>query len=252
MKLLFVVSPNYLNAIKEESDKYTFYIQGYQNLKLANEGLIKRNIGDILGFLYFGDRLPKKLDALITFIRKVDLIAPKGMIFLIASQNGGNFNYIKGKLKLNNLVIKITYGWEAVTDQILRSCFSPFLLYNYNPYNNYRNTKSLREFEYTREGDPVNLKYERLFDSKLLEVISPVNILANLSNTLTADKILYKLSLRRDIYYDIRSNYIRAHFGDDTVISKLYADLNKVCPNRIIAESICRRVEEIVYEYNKT
>lgn len=252
MKLLFVISPNYLNAIKEESDRYTFYIQGYQNLKLANEGLIKRNIGDILGFLYFGDRLPKKLDALITFIRKVDLIAPKGMIFLIASQSGGNFGYIKNSLKLNNLVIKITYGWEAVTDQTLRSCFSPFLLYNYNPYNNYRNTRGLQEFVYTREGDPINLKYERLFDSKLLEVISPVNVLNTLDSTLTTDKVLYKLSLRRDIYYDIRSNFIKAHFGDSSVISRLYLNLNKVCPNRIIAESICRRVEEIVYEYSKT
>ena len=252
MKLLFVISPNYLNAIKEESDKYTFYIQGYQNLKLANEGLIKRNIGDILGFLYFGDKLPKNLDAFITFISKVDLMAPKGMVFLIASQNGGNFNYLKNKLKLNNLAIKITYGWEAVTDQILRSCFSPFILYNYNPYNDYRDTKGLKEFVYTREGDPVNLKYERLFDSRLLEVISPVNKVINLEETLTTDKILYELSVKRDVYYNIRSYYIRAHFGDESILSNLYTELNKVCPNNIIAESIYRRVESIINEFNKT
>ena len=83
-------------------------------------------------------------------------------------------------------------------------------------------------------------------------MISPVNILNTLDSTLTTDKVLYKLSLRRDIYYDIRSDFIKAHFGDSSVISRLYLNLNKVCPNRIIAESICRRVEEIVYEYSKT
>lgn len=246
MKLLYVLSPNYLNAIKEESDKYSFYIQGYQRLKDAEEGLIKRNIGDILGFLYFSDRLPKRLDRLIDFIQMVDSFAPKGMIFLIASQTGGNFDYIKSKLKIENLIIKVTGGWDIVTNEIISACFTPFIINNFNPYLDYREDKNKRSFVYKPELVSENLKFIKNFDRKLLKVISPVRLQKTLETTLANDLILNEFAYRRDSYYIVREIFIRAHFGDTTRINELSANLSKICSNTFVIKCICNKVNSLV------
>lgn len=245
MKLLYVISPNYLNAIKSESDKYSFYIQGYQKLKDAEEGLIKRNIGDILGFLYFSDKLPKNLERLVNFIQTVDSFAPKGMIFLIASQTGGNFDYIKSKLRIENLSIKILSGWDIVTNETISVCFTPFVIANFNPYNEYKTHRTKSSFSYNKDLVSDNLKIENSFERKLLKAISPVKLQSNLETTLANDLILNEFSYTRDSYYKIRQIYIQAHFGDCTKLNELAANLTKVGSNPFITKSICNRVEKL-------
>lgn len=251
MKLLFTISPNYMNAFRAETENYSFLIQGYPSIKKAHEGLHKRNIKDILGFVYFGKSIPRNYKAVIEFIERVDLIAPKGMIFLLAVQDGKDFDLIKSHLEADNLIIKVMSGWTDVTDIVIKSCLATFILQNYDPYIDTALGSSKTRV------DPVDatynrcksLRYQRIFKQETLELINKVNLTPkskpNLQETITGDLVLYNLSQRRNIFYRVRLAYIQCHFGNNELLSVIQKDLKQACGSYPLANAMYRHMQEV-------
>ena len=253
MKLLYVISPCYLNALRTEADNYNFYIQGYQNFKQANNGLYKRNISDILGFLYFADTIPRKPWELIKFIRRVDTFAPKGMIFLISVKDPTNLDVIKHNIKTINLTVKCSVKWELVTDVVVKTAFAPFILSNYDLYEdtNIGSIKKINTSIYNRNSEPNNIQYRRLFSNNLMEVLSEVNKLETCQETEQADLILNKLISTKSVARQVRLAFIRAHFGIEPVERELLKNLHVLTENEILDKALYSKFQEVVYENGK-
>lgn len=251
LKLLYVISLNYMNAFRAETEDYSFLIQGYPNIKKAHDGLHKRNIKDILGFIYFNKSLPRNYKAVVEFIERVDMIAPKGMIFLIAAQDGKDFDLIKQNIKPQNLVVKIMSGWTDVTDIVIKSCLATFILQNYDPYIDTTLGSSRTRIEPVNclNTKPKSLQYKRIFKQETLELIDKVNLIPktnpNLSATITGDLVLYNLSKQRNIFYRVRLAYIQCHFGNDDLLTTIQNDLKKACGNYTLANAMYRHMQEV-------
>ena len=251
MKLLYLISPTYMSAFRAETEDYSFKLQGYPSIQLAHEGLHKRNISDLLGFVYFSTSLPRNYKAIIQFLERVDMIAPKGMIFMLAVQDGKGFEYIKETFKPINLRIKVMSGWEDVTDIVIKSCLAIFILENYKPYDDTEiGSKKTREdiIDFS-EVEVKNLKYKRLFRKEMLELISKVNLTPvnepNIEVTVMNDTLLNKLAVSQDIYYRVRLAYIQAHFGIDVLIPTIQNDLVSIYNSLVVANAVYRQIQEI-------
>lgn len=252
MKLLYTISPEYLPAIIKESSEFSFLIQGYTDWKDANDGLSKRNIIDILGFFYFSESRfdIKKITA---FIKKVDMFANPGMVFLIAVK-GYDFNTVKAKLKTKNLKIKVFNKWELVTDIVLKECFSCFLFNNFSPYEGTDiGDKSVPCYYVEPENYKTKtLKYNRLFDSEFLQLITPVKMADTLKDTCMFDKVLCKHMGLMDDYFYIRRTYIEAHFGINSNFKDVRPKVDRVLGgNKILAQAILKRFEGVYNEARK-
>lgn len=248
MKLLYTISPDYLGAVLSESQHYSFYIQGYPSIKEAQKGLYKRNISDILGFLYLTETKPN-IKKLANLIMEIDSFANQDMIFLLAIKTY-DFATLKANINPQNLKIKVLSGWELITDLVLKECFTPFILSNFAPYEDtslgdtsiYHYTVNLSEYR------TKNLEYSRLFDYKSLQLLSPVNKLDSVEETYLHDKILAGLSGVRDDYYDVRKAYIAAHFGINEIDKVANSLLVVMKGNKTLARALEKRMEEKINE----
>lgn len=251
MKLLYLISPNYMNAFRAEIEPYSFKLQGYPSIQQAHEGLHKRNISDILGFVYFSTSLPRNYKAVIQFLERVDMIAPKDMIFMLAVQDGKGFDYVKSSFEPQNLKLKVMSGWDDVTDVVIKSCLATFILSNYKPYNETNlGSKKTRETSIDfSQIEMKNLKYKRLFRNEMLELLTPVNMTPlkepNQEVTIMNDALLNRLATNRDMYYRVRLAYIKAHFGDSTMIHEIQNDLVTIYGNLVIANGVYREIQNV-------
>lgn len=251
MKLLYLISPTYMSAFRAETEDYSFKIQGYPSIQLAHEGLHKRNVSDLLGFVYFSTSLPRNYKAIIQFLERVDMIAPKGMIFMLAVQDGKGFDYIKESFKPINLKIKIMSGWEDVTDIVIKSCLATFVLENFKPYADTEigSKKTREDIINFSDVEVKSLKYKRLFRKEMLELISKVNLTPvdnpTVEVTVLNDTLLNKLSVSQDMFYRVRLAYVQAHFGIDTMIPTIQKDLVSIYNSLVLANAVYRDIQEI-------
>lgn len=254
MKVLYIISSTYMSAFKYEAEGYSFLIQGYPDLKAAHNGLHKRNIGDVLGFIYFAESLPRNVKALVQFIERADMIAPEEMIFLMAIHDNKGFDLVKQQVEVDNLKLKVIGGWSDVTDIVIKSCFAPFILANQKPYldTDIGSVKVRNEnVSVLGHAFPV-LQYNRIFNSDMLELTSEVIMTPkgkpDLQSTCVNDLVLHKLAMNRDMFYRIRLTYIEAHFGVNTNILKIQNDLLRVSGNVTIANTLYRKIQ---YKYQE-
>lgn len=242
MKLVFAISQNYLYAIRDEAQKFIFNIFGYSTVKEARENIHKRNMSDILGFVYLDEKLPRKLKDFIEFIQYVDTVSDKGKLFVICLNNQTGLDLLKKNLKVNNLDVKITPKWEAVTDIIIRNCFAPILLSKYTPYIN------------TDIGSRVvlptppnilgvssdTLEYKKLINQGLVEVMKPIKKYNTYEDTKVFDTVMQHLAEdKRDLpFFKARDCRIRKMFGLPYSIEDTRKELIKVCKNSVLVDCI--------------
>lgn len=214
MDVIFTVSPDYLNAIEEETRKYSFGIQGYRDIEIALESLHFSNSKDILGFAYVSDELPD-IKLMRRFIRKIDLTVTKPTKLVLAVRNKESFEEFKLQYRGSKVIIEAITGFEVLTDIIINnSIVGTILKTRYKPY--------LDDMpDNTRVFPPVDyLKYTKVIDKRLLNIITPVRKLSNLTDTLRFDEVLSRLTNKEGMYFKLRVAFIKAHFGLETDISE--------------------------------
>lgn len=185
MGIIFVVSPDYLEALYKEASKYKFGLQGYGNFKQACSGIYKTNPLDVIGYAIVSEALPelkssegKSLLKLLTFIN--DFETPKNLIF---ATNGhlGVINALARKFPRIN--ISYVVEKDAMTDIVInRDIFGSLLLGVHNPYI-FEKENGLRLGNFT---SPV-LQYKPLFSPYVLQCLDNVSKLETIQHTIEVD-----------------------------------------------------------------
>ena len=242
MKLIFGISQNYLYALRDEAQRFNFNIFGYSTVKESRQNLYKRNIEDILGFVYLDDKLPRKLKEFVEFIQYVDTIVEKGKMFIICLNNMSGLNLLKSNINVNNLDIKVTPRWEALTDIIVRNCFAPIVLSKYTPYmdTDIGSRVVLSTPPNLLGISSDTLSYNRLIEKGLVDVMKPIIKYNTYEETKSYDLIMQELAsdLKNLPFYKARDCRIKKMFGIYFSIKDLKDTLSKVCKNLILVDCI--------------
>lgn len=213
MKTIIVISPEYLTALQEESDKYSFCIQGYGSFSLANNGLIRVNSGELLGVAYVSYALPSKdtqeYTAMLKFLRLCDLMDDsKKMIFVLQTSGAALSAVAK---EFTNLRIFIRENEELITDATInKGVFGSILLDNTNAYKLEEPDK-----ETTIEDKRTwLLQIDTIVNPGVLECMSPIDILGDVQLTLENDCVYNRLVEAGDHLLSlIRKKRILKEFG---------------------------------------
>lgn len=209
MKVLFVVSPDYLDAVFAEAKKYDFYLQGYGNLESAYKGLMKTNISDILGFVYLADSLPDNLGPLAEFVKKCDILN-ESRKFIFALRDTTNLQVLLNQLKVSNIKIGYLPELEVITDSVInKDIIGSILLDSYKPYKlNETEVNDVKRFSVNR------LHYEPLFSDSIFDCFGAVEKLATVEQTLNYDAFYNKYKDFNKVLTEIRKCFILREFGE--------------------------------------
>ena len=223
MKVLYVISPDYLDAVIKETKEYTFAIQGYRNFTEANEALHSQNIKDVLGFIYISDRMPEYFTDVYEFIDRCSIMTGKDKTFLIVCKDSKDVKDFLDYLEVCDLTLKVIAGYEVLTDVIIRNAVSTILMTQMKPYVE---TDTIEE---PMEDDDTSLSptlhYEQIFEPNVLDITMPVLKMSSVEETIRYDNIILKYRLEDEITYALRLAYIKANFG---IFQSIKAQLEKV------------------------
>ena len=221
MKVIFVISPDYLEVCFKEAKGYSFFLQGYGSVEEATKGLIKTNVSDILGFVYLASTLPDDLNPLVDFMVKCNLMHGNKK-FLFALSDNSNLSNIFNAVKFDYLKISYLPNVEVVTDSVInRDVFGSILLDNYKPYLFTPEEKPvLSDFSFNK------MVYKPLFPDSFLDCLQPVEKLDSVERTLLYDTV-YQNSLQLNpLLAEIRKGFVLRDFGH-VINESAYLDLIK-------------------------
>lgn len=221
MKIVYTLSPNYLDSIYKEAKKYKFRIQGYTDIERAIKGLTRTNVSDILGFTYVADELPDDMSGLKKLLHLMNLVCEtKPLTVFFALLDYTNFKKIsvKGKTLAEsypNLKISMLPNLEDITDDIInRRIFGPILLDNYHAYY-IEGISDDSEDALTREMFYVpRLEYKPIVPDKYLDIFELPELMENAERTLSFDR--YYLENKDDENLEfLRRLQIQKAFGQN-------------------------------------
>ena len=135
-KFVYLVTPDYMLPVIEESRLYSFFIKAYPNAKSGYRNLSQTNLSSILGFIFFYEELPEDLTYLVKFINFLNLIGDKETLVLLAvNYPDGVEDFLLPKLRTNKITFKYITDFEIVTDSFIkRSLLGSVVLHNFEPY----------------------------------------------------------------------------------------------------------------------
>ena len=239
MKVLYVISPDYLEAIVKETSDYSFAIQGYADIAKAVDSLHKTNINDILGFIYMADEMPEYYNDLINFIDKCSLMCDYTKSILFVVKDKSDLKDFLDYVESPAIKIEVITGYEVITDVIIKNSVLTILRGQEKPYLNLESEKFIDYRENDKE--PV-LSYEPLFSQRILDVTSDVFKLDTLDETKMYDVILRTYEGFDEIIFTLREAFIKAFFGifTDTrsIVNSAKGDNNLYCTLECIARTI--------------
>lgn len=214
MGTIFVVSPDYMDALYKESKSYSFDLQGYGSFKEANAGILRTNVSDILGFVILAEELPSEgsleYQHLLTFIRRCNSLKSNRK-FVIASSATISSKLLKLLKSQKNLRVFISSRFDSVTDVVInKNVFGSILLDNYNPYS----FKNKEEENWKDYGSP-SLRFLPIVNSASTACISKVDKLDTFERTLENDKVFRELSQAKSEMLHFRKYFIAKEFFDD-------------------------------------
>lgn len=227
MKVVFVISPDFLESILKESEKYSFEIQGYGNFKTACKRLMCVNATDLLGFVYLS-KTPCKVGSeeyksMLEFLHLCDL-AEMNKKFLIMSQASlTDFSSLASKYK--SIRFALLQNIEFVTDNVLnKDVFGSILLDNYEPYK-FSKEKPVVLGDYSCP----RLEWKGLLPPALFEVEEKVHPLEELEDTLENDVVMMKYK-NNPLISKLRELVIRKTVGKEhsEALQEYYQLLEKV------------------------
>ena len=226
MKILYVISPDYLDAVIKQTKDYTFAIQGYRNFIEASEALHTQNIKDILGFLYISDRMPEYFTDAYDFIDRCGIMTGKDKTFLIVCKDSKDIKDFLDYIESCELTLKIISGYEVLTDVIIRNSVSTILMSQIKPYVEREPIADIIEDDETSLSP--TLHFEQILEPNVLDITMPVLKMATLDETIRYDNIILKYKYEDEITYALRLAYIKANFG---IFQSIKGQLDKVKSN---------------------
>lgn len=215
MKVIYVVSPDYLEAILNESQKYSFAIQGYGDLDRACKGLCYVNVLDILGFGYVADTFPEPgsplYDKFINFVSKCSLLGADKKFVLVTKETVPD---IGGDLyRFSNLEFVSVVEKNGFTDITLnRNFFGSILLANYQPYNF---NGEHEEAYHLSDCSCRVLKCPKVIPDFMLDILAPVSRLDSCASTIENDPVICRYVDSNEVVLSLRTIKIMRQLGAD-------------------------------------
>lgn len=243
-KFVYLITPDYMLPVIEESKLYSFFIKAYPNAKSGYNNLISTNLSSILGFVFLYEELPEDLTYLVKFINFLNVIGNKQTLVLLAVNNpDGVKDYLLRRINTSNIVFKYTTEFEIVTDSFIkRSIFGSIVLHNFDPYVESMNV--LKEITTFNSNDAL----VPILPNDILQILSPVIKLNNSDNTIKHDLVMNSVKDNGLLMY-MRINYIRASFGDDLDVKGMYSRIDAVEGlNKIIYSSVINIINNLYLE----
>ena len=218
MKYILVVSPDYLDAIFDETKKFSFAINGYGNAANASKGLLYANANDILGYILcyedFARLRQSELRNLTELIRKIDLIGGNKEVVVATRGQLGFLSKPLSSCKNVNVVKDTNIEYLSDTE-ICKKMIGPILLDNYVPYK----LKDTKDVKSKKEVNP-DLLYAPIISDTILDVISKVYVLESLEDTLDNDLVYSKFSDTDPVFAIFRKLKVMQVLNLDTTLEE--------------------------------
>ena len=134
-RFMYVVSPEYLMPIVEQSKDYSFKVKGFSDCTRAYNNLAGTNQANILGYILVYEEVPDNSTDLVEFINFVNLIGTKDTIVLVAFRDTDGFEQLMYFLELDNITFMYYNDFEVLTDLVIRrNLFGSILVRKFRPY----------------------------------------------------------------------------------------------------------------------
>lgn len=134
-KFMYVVSPDYLMPIVEQSKDYSFKIKGFSDCTRAYRNLSATNQSSILGYILVYEEVPDDATDLVEFINFINLIGTKETLVLISIKNVDGFDQLMSYFELDNITFMSYNEFEVLTDLVIRrNLFGSILIRKFKPY----------------------------------------------------------------------------------------------------------------------
>lgn len=223
MKVIYLISPDYLEPAYKLAKPYNFKLQGYGSVQVAIKRLITSNISDILGFVYFAERLPENPEDLIQFMKLCDSLKVRKK-FLFALQQSEGLAQVLSQIKLKYLqVFKVNPDIDIVTDVVInKQIFGSILADNFSPY--YLKEENNKELDLSQ----YRLQYQPLFNDSVFRIMGPVTFYDSFDNTLIHDNTYNELVKNQKQLAELRKLYIQKMFNIPLDFSKVLQNLDEL------------------------
>lgn len=253
MKVMYVVSPEYLLPFERESRDCSFYIQGYRDFlsysdenggvyKSAISELYKTNINDILGFIILVDSLEPYLKDINTYLQEVNKVC-KGnrRRVVIGSITAKSDRYLAQLDATPNLDLFRITNINIVTDITIKRDLFGTILAGRVPYKFLdKNIKSKNYIELP------TLKYNPIISKRILKVLSSVTLISEDFNKVLSYDDVYMEYLEEgdEILAYIRKIKIVNKMGkkinsNSTEYKRIYEEIEK-SPIKILYKALIK------------
>ena len=223
MAAIFIISPNYLQAIAEEASAFETITYGYGNFESAYRGLLDVNVSEVIGWVYVADRFPKNFKSMLKFMRICDAMKSNRKFLILLPQHYSyvdNVNYSQFKY-LN--VVKATF--DIMTDTIVkRSIYGSIFKEVYTPYVGLAQSvsKPLKEYKTS------SIHYSSCISKTMQQIIKPCTAFSSLEDAINNDFVLQALRSSSEEIWQLRILFLAAHFKDEIIPEKAKEEILKL------------------------
>lgn len=218
-RFMYVVSPEYLMPIVEQSKDYSFKVKGFSDCTRAYNNLAGTNQANILGYILVYEEVPDNSTDLVEFINFVNLIGTKDTIVLVAFRYTDGFEQLMDFLELDNITFMYYNDFEVLTDLVIRrNLFGSILVRKFRPY---------RDID-----EPLNLVTTYNQNSNIVPVL-PKDILVILSPIIKYDSSQHTIdndvvveSYKDSIICYLRINRIKRMFDEEVDFDGMMSRIN--------------------------
>lgn len=228
MKSIFVISPDYLDALFDEAEKFSFAIHGYGNPERACKGLMYANVTAILGYAVVYEEMPRtgstEYRGLIEFIRKCNLLE-SGKKFVVVCR-GPITGLEQVARKFKNLNFSLHPNIEYISDTVInKMIYGSILLDNYEPYILHEKPKAK-----VGEFSSPTLNFVPIVPSFIPEIFETVHMVDSLEDTLQFDIVWNKYKEQNQLVADFRELLIREKKQEpsDRLLIRIMEQVNRL------------------------
>lgn len=222
MKYVYVVSPHFLEAMRDESMPYSFAIKGYPSIKDGRKNLMYTNISDIIGFAIVLYELPNDLYPLIDLLQAIDRIS-NGHPIILSSFFKDGIDIVLDNINLLNSTLIVHTDLECMTDiEIRRGIYGSILKEVYKPY------EPPKDEDLIPVISPDICHYVPLLNERIMQLSEDIPIAPDYAKAIGIDPVVEKTRDSDLIIYLLRCEMIRRKYGlepDSRVKTKFKAVL---------------------------
>lgn len=235
MKVMYVISPDYLLPFEEQSANYSFNIKGfrlfvkdeeYPNVADAKSELFKTNVNDIVGFIILINDLSYFISEINEFLKEADRIC-KGtnrrvVIGTLSSKGDRHFADI---IPTSNLKVFRVSNIDILTDHVIHQELFGTIIKGRAPYEFMNPNKENKLY-----NDLPKLRYKPIFSKHILSVLDDVMVISDDFNKVLSYDTVYRNLL------DEEEDRILAFIRMVKVASSMHLEIAKDVYNEMLEE----------------